>query len=88
MWTDIMHSDRTLLYIFERGNVTLEQYCRKIILDHIRLLRDAIRPDFLFTDNNVKPLRKVQVTNIPERENINCMQWLGYSLDLNSFLQT
>ena len=44
---------RTPLHIFERGNVTLEQYFREIILDHVRLFIGVISPDFLFMGDNV-----------------------------------
>ena len=39
------------LYIFERGDVMLERYYREIVLDHVRLFRDVVRPDFLFMDS-------------------------------------
>ena len=88
VWSGIVQNDRTPLQICERGNVTMERFCREILLDHIRLFRYAVRPEFLFMDDNACPHRNAQLSNIPEREYINCMQWLAYSLDLNPIVHT
>ena len=65
---------RTPLHIFERSNITLERYCREIILDHVHIFRDAINPTFQFMDYNARPHRNAQASNTLESEDINCMQ--------------
>ena len=36
-------------------------------------------------DDNVRPQRNREAPNTLEKEEINCIQWLAYSLDLNPF---
>ena len=48
---------KTPLHIFERGCVSLEQYCREITLDHVRLFKGVISKLFLFMDDNARPHR-------------------------------
>ena len=67
----------TPLHIFERGNVILEWHCREIILDHVRLFRGAISPDFLFLEDKVSPLVEAEASNALESEDLNCMQWFA-----------
>ena len=67
----IVYSDTTPLHIFVRGSVTLKRYWRQIILDHVRLFRDAVRAYFLFMYYSVRPRRDTQVLNIPESEDNN-----------------
>ena len=74
---------RTLFHIFEWGNVTLEGYCRQIILDHIHLFSGIISPDILFMDDNVHLHRNTETSNTLESKDINCMQCLVYFLNLN-----
>ena len=57
--------------IFERDNVTLEWYCKEIILEHLRLFRDEVKPDFLFMEDIVLTYKNTQVQNISENEIIN-----------------
>ena len=73
VWAGIMHGDKTPLYIFEGGYITLKQYCREIFLDHVCLFGTAVLPDFLFLEDNACPHRNSQASNISEIENINCM---------------
>ena len=55
LWKGIMHNGRIPLYIFERLNVMLQQYCsRQIIQDHVRLFRNTVGSDFLFMDDNAR----------------------------------
>ena len=74
---------KTPLHIFERGEVLLEDYWREIMLDHVCLFSSAISPEILFMDDNARQIRNAETSNPPEREDINHMQWLTYSLDLN-----
>ena len=71
------------LHISERGNFSLERYSRENILDHVPLFRGAITPEFSFMDSNACPLRNAEVPSTLEKKNVNCMQWLAYSLYLN-----
>ena len=68
----------TPLHIFERGYITLERYCREIILDHLRLFKDAISPDFLFMDDNARPHRNAKISNTLNSEDINCLHWVVF----------
>ncbi|GFU79013.1 transposable element Tc1 transposase [Trichonephila clavipes] len=79
----IMHNDRTPLHIFERGSVTSQCHCREIILDHVRIVRGAVGPDFLFMDDNAWPRRSIEVSDALQSENILHMQWPAYFPDLN-----
>ena len=76
-------NDRTLLNIFEGGNTTLEWYWRLFWIMFF-FFGDAIKPYFLFMEDNARSHRNFQISNIPESEDINCMQRLTYSPDLNS----
>ena len=78
-----MHNDRTPLHSFERGTVTSQRYCREIILDHVRLFRDALGPNVLFMDDNARPHRTAEVSDTVESENIERIEWPAYSPDLN-----
>ena len=75
---------RTPIHTFEQSNVILERYCRKIILDQVHLFRGAIRSDFLFMDDNARPHRNAEAPNTLESGDINCKQWFGHFLELNS----
>ena len=74
---------KTLLLIFERDNISLERYCKEIIMDHVRLFRGAIGQEYMFVKNNVNPHRNAETPNTVEREDISRIQWLAYSWDLN-----
>ena len=87
-WAGIMDNDGTPLNIFKRGNVTLEQYCRDIIHDHVCPFRGAINLNFLFMDDNVRPHRNTETPNTLEKVDINCIQWLAHYLDLSTIVHT
>ena len=54
------------------NNVTLDRHRRGIILNHACFFKDAIRPDFLFNNDNAHPRRNAQISNTSESEDINC----------------
>lgn len=58
-----MLNDRAPLDIFERGTVTLQRYCREVILNPLRLFRGVVVSDFLFMDNTVHPHRNAEISN-------------------------
>ena len=39
-------------------------------------------PEF-FIDDDARPRRNAEASNALEREDINCVQWLAYSQDIN-----
>ncbi|GFX86698.1 transposable element Tcb2 transposase [Trichonephila clavipes] len=78
-----MLNGRTELHIFDRGSVTGDRYCEKVLLPHVRLFRGAIGPDFIFMDDNVRPHRTLSVEELLESEDITRMDWPAYSPDLN-----
>ncbi|GFY69009.1 transposable element Tcb2 transposase [Trichonephila inaurata madagascariensis] len=69
---------RELLHIFELGSVTTQQYCREIILGHVRIFRGSLGPGFLFMNGNTWPHRSVEVS-----ENILRIQWHANCPDQN-----
>ena len=80
-----LHNGRITLHIFKRGNVTLQRYCRKIVLNHVLLFRATVHPDFLFMDDNAGLNRNTEVSPILKSDYINGIQWLACSLDQNPF---
>ncbi|GFX87954.1 transposable element Tcb1 transposase [Trichonephila clavipes] len=56
-------------------DVTLEQ--------HVRLFRGAMGAEFLFMDDNARPHHANIVDECLQSEDITCMNWPAYSLDLN-----
>ena len=74
---------KTSFHVFVQSSVSFEQFCREIILDYVSLFKGARNPEFLFMDDNARPHRNPEASNTQEREDINCMQWLAYSIDLN-----
>ena len=80
VWADIMNNGEEWNNVetMERGDVTLEKYCRRIILDHGRIFST----DFLFMEDVFCPNFDAEASNTLESEDINPMQWLEY-LDLN-----
>ena len=73
-----------LFHIFELTSVILQRFCRLTILDHAHLYKGVVRPDFLIADDNARLHRSAALSNMPESEEINPMQWPEYSPDLNS----
>ncbi|GFX20815.1 transposable element Tcb2 transposase [Trichonephila clavipes] len=78
-----MLNGRTELHIFDRGSVTGYHYCEEVLIPHVRLLRGAIGPDFIFMDDNARPHRTLAVEELLESEDITRMDWPAYSPDLN-----
>ncbi|GFW73955.1 transposable element Tcb2 transposase [Trichonephila clavipes] len=78
-----MLNGRTELHIFDRGSVIGNRYCKEVLLPHVRLLRGAIGPYFIFMDDNVWPHRTLAVEELLESEDITRMDWPAYSPDLN-----
>ncbi|GFX35483.1 transposable element Tc3 transposase [Trichonephila clavipes] len=78
-----MHNTRTPLHISERGRVTSQRYCRETILDHVRIFRGFVDPDFLFIDDNARPHRSFEISDTLQSENTLHMQWPAYYPDLN-----
>ncbi|GFX67534.1 transposable element Tcb1 transposase [Trichonephila clavipes] len=56
-----MLNGRTELHIFDRGSVTGDRYCEEVLLLHVRLVRGAIGPDFIFMDDNARPHQTLAV---------------------------
>ncbi|GFX46632.1 transposable element Tcb2 transposase [Trichonephila clavipes] len=83
VWRGIMLNGRTELHIFDRGSVTGDCYCEKVLLPHVRLFRGAIGPKFIFMDDNARPHRTLAVEELLESEDITRMDWPAYSPDLN-----
>ncbi|GFV93072.1 transposable element Tcb2 transposase [Trichonephila clavipes] len=83
VWGGIMLNGRTKLHIFDRWSVTGDRYCEEVFLPHVRLLRGAIGPDFIFMDDNARPHWTLAVEKLLESENITRMDWPAYSPDLN-----
>ncbi|GFS57890.1 transposable element Tcb2 transposase [Trichonephila clavipes] len=75
VWGGIMLNGRTELHIFDRGSVTGDCYCEEVLLPHVRLLRGAIGPDFIFMDDNAQSHRTLAVEELLESEDITRMDW-------------
>ncbi|GFV49779.1 transposable element Tcb2 transposase [Trichonephila clavipes] len=83
VWGGIMLKGRTELHFFDRGSVIGDRYCEEVLLNHVRLFRGAISPDFIFMDDNARPHRTLAVEELLESEDITRMNWPAYSPDLN-----
>ena len=83
VWGGIMLHGRTDLQIFEHGTLTSQRYCDEVLLQHVRLFRAAVGPDFIFMDDNARPHRTAQVEELLDREDIRRMEWPARSPDLN-----
>ncbi|GFY15492.1 transposable element Tcb2 transposase [Trichonephila clavipes] len=82
-WGGIMLGSRTDLHIFDAGSVNGTRYCNEILLLYVRLFRGAMGLQFLFVDDNAPCHRTVAAEQLLESEDIECMDWLARSLDLN-----
>ncbi|GFU55095.1 transposable element Tcb2 transposase [Trichonephila clavipes] len=60
------------------------RYCNEILLPYVRLFRGAMGLQFLFTDHNAPCHRTVAAEQLLESEDIERMDWLARSPDLNS----
>ncbi|GFY14879.1 transposable element Tcb2 transposase [Trichonephila clavipes] len=83
VWGGIMLNGRNELHIFDRGSVMGDRYCKEVLLLHVRLLRGAIGPDFIFMDDNARPHRTLTVEELLVSKDITRMDWPAYSPDLN-----
>ncbi|GFV43631.1 transposable element Tcb2 transposase [Trichonephila clavipes] len=72
MRAGIMHNGRTTHHIFEEA--LLRNGIAEIILDHVRIFRAAIGPNFLFMDDNAPSHKSIEVSNSLQSENILRMQ--------------
>ncbi|GFU33916.1 transposable element Tcb2 transposase [Trichonephila clavipes] len=70
VWGGIMLNGQTELHIFDRGSVIGDRYCEEVLLPHVRLLRCAIGPDFIFMDDNARSHRTLAVEELLECEDI------------------
>ncbi|GFW48721.1 transposable element Tc3 transposase [Trichonephila clavipes] len=83
VWGGIMLGSRTDLHIFDAGLVNGTRYCNEILLPYVRLFRGAMGLQFLFMDDNAKCHRTVAAEQLLESEDIERMDWLARSPDLN-----
>ncbi|GFV83619.1 transposable element Tc1 transposase [Trichonephila clavipes] len=83
VWGGIMLGSRTDLHIFDAGSVNGTRYCNEILLPYVRLFRGAMGLQFLFMDDNAPCHRTVAPEQLLESEDIERMDWLARSPDLN-----
>ncbi|GFV14113.1 transposable element Tcb2 transposase [Trichonephila clavipes] len=82
LWGGIMLGSRTDLHIFDAGSVNGTRYCNEI-LPYVCLFRGAMGLQFLFMDDNAPCHRTVAAEQLLESEDIERMDWLARSPDLN-----
>ncbi|GFU48640.1 transposable element Tcb2 transposase [Trichonephila clavipes] len=83
VWGGIMLGSRVDLHIFDAGSVNGTRYCNEILLPYVSLFRGAMGLLFLFMDDNAPCHRIVAAEQILESEDIERMDWLARSPDLN-----
>ncbi|GFV52276.1 transposable element Tcb2 transposase [Trichonephila clavipes] len=83
LWGGIMLRSRTDLHIFDAGSVNGTRYCNEILLSYGRLFRGAMGLQFLFMDDNAPCHRTVAAEQLLDSEDIERMDWLARSSDLN-----
>ncbi|GFX13532.1 transposable element Tcb2 transposase [Trichonephila clavipes] len=83
VWEGIMLRSRTDLHIFDAGSVNGTRYCNENLLPYVRLFRGAMGLQFLFMDDNAPCHRTVAAEHLLESEDIERMDWLARSPDLN-----
>ncbi|GFX50228.1 transposable element Tcb2 transposase [Trichonephila clavipes] len=83
VWGGIMLGSRTDLHIFNAGSVNGTRYGNEILLPYVRLFRGAMGLQFLFMDDNAPCHRTVAAEQLLESEDIERMDWLARSPDLN-----
>ncbi|GFW18696.1 transposable element Tcb1 transposase [Trichonephila clavipes] len=84
VWGGIILGSRTDLHIFDAGSVNGTRYCNEILLPSVHLFRGAMGLQFLFMDDNAPCHRTVAAEQLLESEDIERMDWLAQSPDLNS----
>ncbi|GFY35584.1 transposable element Tcb2 transposase [Trichonephila clavipes] len=83
VWGGIMLGSRTDLHIFDAGSFNGTRYSKEILLRYVRLFRGAMGLQFLFMDDNAPCHRTVASEQLLESEDIERMDWLARSPDLN-----
>ncbi|GFV57970.1 transposable element Tcb2 transposase [Trichonephila clavipes] len=83
VWGGIMLGSSTDLHIFDAGSVNGTRYCNESLLPYVRIFRGAMSLQFLFMDDNATCHRTVAVEQLLESEDIERMDWLARSPDLN-----
>ncbi|GFW41094.1 transposable element Tcb2 transposase [Trichonephila clavipes] len=83
VWGGIMLGSRTDRHIFDAGSVNGTRYCNEIFLPYVRLIRGAMGLQYLFMDDNTPCHRTVAAEQLLESEDIEHMDWLARSPDLN-----
>ncbi|GFW72236.1 transposable element Tc3 transposase [Trichonephila clavipes] len=83
VWGGIMLGSRTDYHIFDASSVNGTRFCNEILLPYVRLFRCAMSLQFLFMDDNAPCHRTVAAEQLLESEDIERMDWLARSPDLN-----
>ncbi|GFT57622.1 transposable element Tcb2 transposase [Trichonephila clavipes] len=83
VWGGIMLGSHTDLHIFDASSVNGTRYCNEIFLPYVRLFRGAMGLQFLFMDDNAPYHRTVAAKQLLESEDIERMDWMARSPDLN-----
>ncbi|GFW83742.1 transposable element Tcb2 transposase [Trichonephila clavipes] len=84
VWGGIMLGSRTDFNIFDAGSVNGTRYCNEILLPYMRPFRGAMGLQFFFMDDNAPCHRTVAAEQFLESEDIERMDWLARSPDLNT----
>ncbi|GFV58019.1 transposable element Tc3 transposase [Trichonephila clavipes] len=71
----IVLNGQTELHVFDRGSVTEDRYCKKVILSHVLLFRGTFKQDFVFRDDSARPHRTVEIQKLLESEDIYIKRW-------------
>ncbi|GFW14852.1 transposable element Tcb1 transposase [Trichonephila clavipes] len=82
VWGGIILGSRTDLHV-QSVTMTGNIYRDVILEQHVRLFRSTMGAEFLFMDDNARPLRANIVDECLQFEDITRMDWPAYSLDLN-----
>ncbi|GFY26926.1 transposable element Tcb2 transposase [Trichonephila clavipes] len=83
VWGGKMLGSRTDLHIFDAGSVNGTRYCNEILLPYVRLFRAAMGLHFLFMEEYASCHCTVAAEQLLESEDIESMDWLAQSQDLN-----
>ncbi|GFV05091.1 transposable element Tcb2 transposase [Trichonephila clavipes] len=82
VWGGIILGSRTDLHV-QSVTMTGHIYRDVILEQHVRLFRGAMGAEFLFMDDNARPLRANIVDECLQSDDITRMDWRAYSPDLN-----
>ncbi|GFY22794.1 transposable element Tcb2 transposase [Trichonephila clavipes] len=83
VWGGIILGSRIDLHIFDAGSVNRTRYCNEILLPYVCLFRGVMGLQFLFMDDNAPCYRTVNAEQLLESEDIERIDWLARSPDLN-----